>query len=126
MPDPVDRHVGIRIGQRRQEVGLSRRALGELVGIGLKQVNKYETAVNRVSAGRLFDIATALGVPPTYFFEGLQDRGRDRAQGWPDDAAADPLDGRREVRILVDSYHSLKPDVRTRFLRLVRGIADGT
>lgn len=126
MPDPVDRHVGLRIGQRRREVGLSRRALGELIGIGLKQVNKYETAANRVSAGRLFDIGTALGVPPTYFFEGLADSGsgarRPSAGGLPREA----LDERREVRILVDSYHTLAPDLRTRFLRLVRSIGDGT
>lgn len=124
MPDPIDRHVGFRIGQRRKEVGLSRRALGELVGIGLKQVNKYETAANRVSAGRLFDIAVALGVGPTYFFEGLREDGFDGLQPWADDPMPDPPDERREVRILVDSYHALAPEIRTRFLRLVRGIAD--
>jgi len=124
MPDPIDRHVGIKIGQRRQEVGLSRRALGELVGIGLKQVNKYETAANRVSAGRLFDIATALGVPPAYFFEGLRHGLQDGPAGLPETATPDPRDNRREVRVLVDSYHTLTPEVRTRFLRLVRGIAD--
>ena len=124
MADPVDRHVGTRIGQRRREVGLSRRALGELVGIGLKQVNKYETAANRVSAGRLFDIAAALGVPPAYFFEGLADKG---AGGFGRRSHMEPAHGmgsRREVRTLVDSYHSLAPEIRSRFLRLVRTVAD--
>ncbi len=124
MPDPVDRHVGMRIGQRRREVGLSRRALGELVGIGLKQVNKYETAVNRVSAGRLFDIAAALGVPPTYFFEGLQENDSTRLNPGKGEASEHPPGGRREIRILVDSYHQLTPQIRSRFLRLVRVIAD--
>ncbi len=124
MPDPVDRHVGMRIGQRRREVGLSRRALGELVGIGLKQVNKYETAVNRVSAGRLFDIAAALGVPPTYFFEGLEEHGTVASNPRPHGAAPEFPGGRREIRVLVDSYHRLTPQIRSRFLRLVRVIAD--
>ncbi len=124
MPDPVDRHVGMRIGQRRREVGLSRRALGELVGIGLKQVNKYETAVNRVSAGRLFDIAAALGVPPTYFFDGLEERDVAHANPRPAGASPDSRGGRREIRVLVDSYHRLTPQIRSRFLRLVRVIAD--
>jgi len=124
MADPVDRHVGMRIGQRRRELGLSRRALGALVGIGLKQVNKYETAVNRVSAGRLFDIAGALGVSPTYFFDGFDDSGSGGQSRQGRDAAGHPLGSRREVRTLVDSYHSLAPDIRSRFLRLVRGIAD--
>ncbi len=124
MADPVDTHVGMRIGQRRREVGLSRRALGELVGIGLKQINKYETAVNRVSAGRLFDIAAVLRVSPAFFFDGFSEDGaggRGRRAGIED---AQPSGSRREVRTLVDSYHTLAPEIRGRFLRLVRAIAD--
>ncbi|MDH3230791.1 MAG: helix-turn-helix domain-containing protein [Alphaproteobacteria bacterium] len=116
----------MRIGQRRREAGLSRRALGELVGIGLKQINKYETAVNRVSAGRLFDIAAALGVPPTYFFDGIKDSGPGGGDRQAHFADAHPTGSRREVRTLVDSYHSLAPDIRSRFLRLVRTIADNS
>ena len=123
MPDPVDTHVGMRIGKRRREAGLSRRALGEIVGIGLKQINKYETAVNRVSAGRLFDIAAALGVPPTYFFEGIKENGAG-GEGQAHISDVHPSGSRREVRTLVDSYHSLAPEIRSRFLRLVRTIAD--
>jgi transcriptional regulator with XRE-family HTH domain len=127
VPDPVDRHVGVRIGQRRRELGLSRRALGERVGIGIKQVNKYETAANRVSASRLFAIATALGVTPAYFFEGLPDPGAafSRSPQFPTAVVADPTPGfRREVSVLVNSYHALAPDIRSRFLRLVRGISE--
>ena len=120
-PDPIDKHVGERIWRRRREVGLSRRALGEVVGIGLKQVNKYETAVNRVSAGRLHGIAAALGVAPSYFFEGLDDE----ITGDSGDGVTTHSSGsQREVRTLVDAYHRLPPDVRSRFLRLVRVIAD--
>ncbi|KCZ90117.1 DNA-binding protein [Hyphomonas johnsonii MHS-2] len=35
-------------------------------------MQKYEKGVNRVSAGRLFEIASVLGVPITYFFEGAE------------------------------------------------------
>lgn len=120
-PDPIDKHVGEMIWRRRREVGLSRRALGELIGIGLKQVNKYETAVNRVSAGRLHGIADALGVRPSYFFEGLDDA---EAGNPGDGVAAHPAGSQREVRALVDAYHRLPIEVRSRFLRLVRVIAD--
>jgi transcriptional regulator with XRE-family HTH domain len=116
----------MKIGQRRREVGLSRRALGETVGIGLKQINKYETAVNRVSAGRLFDIAAALGVSPTYFFDGFEDNGAGGRGRGTHSTIAHTSASRREVRTLVDSYHGLTPEIRSRFLRLVRVIADNS
>lgn len=120
-PDPVDIHVGKRIWQRRRELGLSRRALGELIGVGLKQVNKYETAMNRVSGGRLYEIALALRVPVAWFFEGVDGEMSDF------DAAMDSTEGtanQQEVKALLASYHLVSKDVRSKFLRLVRSIAD--
>ena len=104
-------------------MGLSRRALGERIGIGLKQVNKYETAMNRVSAGRLYDIASVLGVTPSYFFEGYDNGGNDKQDS---DDNGDPrrYGSPREIRTLVNSYHRLAPDIRSRFLRLARVIAE--
>lgn len=122
-PDPVDVHVGRRIWQRRRAMGLSRRALGERIGIGLKQVNKYETAVNRVSAGRLYDIAVVMGVTPSYFFDGYDD-GKAGESGESDPGDPQRYGSPREIRTLVNAYHSLAPDIRSRFLRLTRVIAD--
>jgi transcriptional regulator with XRE-family HTH domain len=45
--------------------------LAELVGITYQQAHKYESGANRVGVGRLYLIAQALGVEPSYFFEGL-------------------------------------------------------
>lgn len=120
-PDPVDVHVGKRIWQRRRELGLSRRALGEVIGVGLKQVNKYETAVNRVSGGRLYEIALALGVPVAWFFEGVDGEISEI------DAATDSTEGtanQQEIKALLASYHRVSRDVRSKFLRLVRSIAE--
>jgi transcriptional regulator with XRE-family HTH domain len=120
-PDPVDTQVGKRIWQRRREMGLSRRALGEIIGVGLKQVNKYETAMNRVSAGRLYEIALALSVPVAWFFEEVDGNSSDI------DAAIDTADGtadQQEVTSLLSAYHQVPGDVRSKFLRLVRSIAD--
>ena len=36
-----------------------------------QQAHKYERAINRVSAGRLYEIAKVLNAPITYFYEGL-------------------------------------------------------
>jgi transcriptional regulator with XRE-family HTH domain len=36
-------------------------------------MHKYERGVNRVSASRLYEIAEALRVPVTYFYEGIDE-----------------------------------------------------
>jgi transcriptional regulator with XRE-family HTH domain len=52
--------------------GLTQQQLAELIGITYQQAHKYETGLNRVAVGRLYQIAQALGVEPSYFFEGLK------------------------------------------------------
>ncbi len=64
----IDVLVGRNICRRRQLQGMSMTALGNRIGLGFQQVNKYESAENRVSAGVLHMIAGELGVLPSYFF----------------------------------------------------------
>ncbi len=68
----VDLHVSRRIRQRRIMLGLTQQQLAELIGVTYQQAHKYETGINRISAGRLYQIARALGVGVDYFFEGLE------------------------------------------------------
>jgi transcriptional regulator with XRE-family HTH domain len=53
-------------------LGLTQQQIAELVGVTYQQAHKYEKGINRVSAGRLYRIAQALGVEVSHFFEGLQ------------------------------------------------------
>ncbi len=69
---PVDVHVGQRVRQRRWMIGMTQQQLASRVGIKFQQIQKYETGANRVSASRLWDIADALEVPVSFFFEGLE------------------------------------------------------
>ena len=69
--NPVDAHVGHRVRLRRMLVGMSQERLGELLGLTFQQVQKYEKGVNRIGAGRLFELAGILGVPVSYFYEDL-------------------------------------------------------
>lgn len=69
----IDNLVGQRIRLRRNMLGLTQEELAESLGISYQQVQKYETASNRVSAGRLFEIAAKLNTPVTYFFEGIEE-----------------------------------------------------
>lgn len=67
----IDRHVGARIRELRIMLGLTQQQLADLIGVTYQQAHKYERGINRVSAGRLFQIARALGVPVGSFFEGI-------------------------------------------------------
>ena len=67
----VDRHIAARLRERRTMLGLTQQQAGELIGVSSQQAHKYETGVNRINVGRLYQIAQALGVEPAYFFEGL-------------------------------------------------------
>ena len=57
----VDRYVSLRIRQRRIMLGLTQQQMAELIGVTYQQAHKYETGINRISAGRLYQIARALG-----------------------------------------------------------------
>ena len=71
----IDDHVGGRIRERRIMLGLTQQQLAEMIGVTYQQAHKYERGINRVSAGRLFEIAHALSAPITYFFEGIGEEG---------------------------------------------------
>src|ERR1700676_1519630 len=68
----IDRHVGARIRERRIMLGLTQQQLADLIGVTYQQAHKYERGINRVSAGRLYEISQVLSVPVSYFFDGLQ------------------------------------------------------
>lgn len=70
----IDRHVGQRIRDLRTMKGLSQQQLARLIGVTYQQAHKYERGLNRISAGRLFHIAQALVVQPSWFFEGLAEQ----------------------------------------------------
>jgi transcriptional regulator with XRE-family HTH domain len=65
-----DIELGKRIRLRRVEQRISQAELGEQLGVSFQQVQKYEKGVNRVGAARLQQIATALDVPVTFFYDG--------------------------------------------------------
>jgi transcriptional regulator with XRE-family HTH domain len=68
----IDRHVGARVRERRIMLGLTQQQLADLIGVTYQQAHKYERGINRVSAGRLYEISQVLSVPVGYFFEGLE------------------------------------------------------
>ena len=71
LAEAVDQHVAARVRARRIEVDMTQTQLGDAIGVACAQARKYEIGQDRITAGRLFKMATALGVPVGYFFEGV-------------------------------------------------------
>jgi transcriptional regulator with XRE-family HTH domain len=69
-PDPIDKHVGLRVRLRRMLLGMSQEKLGEALGLTFQQVQKYEKGTNRIGASRLQQISSILSVPVDFFFDG--------------------------------------------------------
>ena len=51
-------------------LGLTQQQIATLVGVTCQQAHKYETGINRISAGRLYQLAQVLEVEVPYFFAG--------------------------------------------------------
>ncbi|MBR9651050.1 helix-turn-helix domain-containing protein [Thalassovita aquimarina] len=71
MSHPVDVHVGKKLKNLRVLRGLTQTDVAKGLNISFQQVQKYELGRNRISASKLFEISNILNVPPSYFFEGL-------------------------------------------------------
>lgn len=68
----IDKEIGSRVRMRRISIGMSQEKLGDLLGLTFQQVQKYEKGTNRISVGRLVDIARILGVDIHFFFNGIK------------------------------------------------------
>ena len=103
-------------------IGMSQEKLGDMLGLTFQQVQKYEKGVNRIGAGRLFEISRILGVPIDFFYDGV---------GVPNEG---PSDATPPVMEFVSSGEGLQlslafmkirdPKVRKRVLDLVKSLAE--
>ena len=120
---PIDRHVGFRLRLARASRKLSQTDLAKASGITFQQVQKYEKGTNRVSASRLFEFATLLGVEISYFFDGADETGQARVQ-LTDEAAAfqvSPVD----VEILRALWRVKDSKVKRRLLDIITSLPSG-
>ncbi|MCP5089172.1 MAG: helix-turn-helix transcriptional regulator [Rhodobacteraceae bacterium] len=124
MKHPVDIHVGKRVRHRRWMIGVTQQKLGESVGIKFQQIQKYETGMNRISASRLWDIAEALDVPVSFFFEGYVDNEGELAAGGNEETKPGDLLADKEALDLVRSYYAIPENQRRKLFDLARVLSD--
>ncbi|MDI1286234.1 MAG: helix-turn-helix transcriptional regulator [Reyranella sp.] len=131
---PVDLHVGVRLRQRRNLLGMSQTKLGEAVGLTFQQIQKYERGTNRVSASRLFEFAKIVDVPVSFFFDEMPAKARAGRPvsgrggkgfgeaGTPFAQEKDPL-VKRETLELVRAYYKIRePGVRKGVYDMVKAV----
>jgi transcriptional regulator with XRE-family HTH domain len=125
--NPIDGHVGNRMRLRRMLIGLSQERMGEMLGLTFQQVQKYEKGVNRIGAGRLYQIADILSVPVSYFYEGFV--GADKAHAANDDTATKPvmefLSSGEGLQLTLAFMRIKDGKVRKRVIDLIKSLSDG-
>ncbi|MFE0018337.1 helix-turn-helix domain-containing protein [Mesorhizobium sp. NPDC059054] len=122
-PHPADQHVGRQIATVRVQSDVSQAQLARTIGISFQQLQKYESARNRVSASMLYEIGRALDVPVSRFFEGLPGNGEAAASPLPVDerlAFIASAEGRRVIEALMQ----LPPRVRIRVSSLIAALGE--
>ncbi len=107
---------------------MSQEKLGNLLNLTFQQIQKYEKGNNRVSASRLWELARALDVPVSYFFEGLEPEMRTlAATGLREEPVPPPIPdplARRETLELVRAYYRVSdPMVRRKLFELIKAVA---
>lgn len=125
--NPIDAQVGNRVRLRRMLIGMSQEKLGELLGLTFQQVQKYEKGVNRIGAGRLYQVAGILGVPIGYFYEGVIEQAA-RLSELAEDSSAPPvmefLASGEGLQLSLAFMRIKDAKVRRRVLDLVKSLAE--
>jgi transcriptional regulator with XRE-family HTH domain len=119
--NPIDVQVGNRVRIRRMLIGMSQERLGDLLGLTFQQVQKYEKGVNRIGAGRLYEVSRILNVPVDFFYEGVASSGPEAESAPPVMEFVSSGEGLQ----LALAFMKIKDvRVRKRMLDLVKSLAE--
>lgn len=119
--DPIDVHVGHRVRLGRTLLGMSQEKLGEALNLTFQQIQKYERGTNRISSSKLFKLSKTLGVPISFFFDGIES-GKDNALS--QSIAVDTTIHTREALEHLRALHTLPMTSRKAISNLVKTIAN--
>ncbi len=105
----IDIAVGNRIRQFRTQQKMTQETLAKKIGVSFQQVQKYETAGNRISASRLYDITQILKISMVDFCRDASISGKQNALSEKSLSIAIQLDNiksdllREKISQLIDS-----------------------
>ncbi len=122
--NPIDAQVGNRVRIRRMLIGMSQEKLGDLLGLTFQQVQKYEKGVNRIGAGRLYEISRILGVPIDFFYESVAGTGEGFAESENAPPVMEFVSSGEGLQLSLAFMKIKDPKVRKRVLDLVKSLAN--
>ncbi len=124
MATDVDIYVGKRLRRRRRLLGMTQQDLASEIGVRFQQIQKYECGANRITASRLFDLANALTVNVSYFFDGLAPDGQQAPANDGNDTLSGDVLSQKETLELVRAYYRLSERPRRRLLDLAKALEE--
>jgi transcriptional regulator with XRE-family HTH domain len=124
--NPIDAQVGNRVRIRRMLIGMSQERLGDMLGLTFQQVQKYEKGVNRIGAGRLYEVSRILGVPIDFFYDGVAQMDDKRGAGESEAAAPvmEFVSSGEGLQLTLAFMKIRDAKVRKRVLDLVKSLAE--
>jgi len=121
----INLSIGRRIRRRRRLMGMAQKDLGDMLGLQFQQVRKYECSSSRVTASRLYLLASALKGPITYFFTDLPENAangiseRERAR-----MATTEMLCEKETQELLTAYAKSPEAVRRKLPTFAKGLGE--
>ena len=103
---------------------MSQEKLGDLLGLTFQQVQKYEKGVNRIGAGRLYEVARILGVPIDFFYEGVASAPQSGGFAEAGPPVMEFVSSGEGLQLSLAFMKIKDPKVRKRVLDLVKSLAD--
>jgi len=127
-PDSTDVEVGRLVRALRMSQGLSQTELANRIGVTFQQVQKYESGANRISMGRLTNVAKLFGVSVPYLLDGSKQAAgyKSRTKDSAEYTAALEMLGRIGAVRLLKAFAAIpaKPaSLRENIVRVVEGAA---
>ena len=128
----IDHHIAQRVQLRRVMLGMTQSDLAKKCGVSFQQIQKYETAGNRIPAARLFDLSQAMETPVSFFFSGLPgnfppETKATRSMRVSEAKEKDPLNKNESLQ-LINLYWNLPNDAQRKtvmdMLKLLNGEKD--
>ena len=125
--NPIDLHLGKKLREIRTISGMSQEQVGELIGVSLQQIRKYEVGISRISASKLYEFSQLFDKPISSFFDGCVADKDFHNISFKSEEDCQKLDGEKsqEVMNLIRAFNRIGSfEVRRNVMILLRSIAD--